>query len=121
MYVAAGISRLESFLNLAGVFILFLLVLAAAYYTSKWVGKAKFLQQGNKNIQVIETFRLNQSKYIQIVKIGSRYIALGISKDHIEVLTELEEDELKLTVSENLPEANIDFKDILTKLMNKKK
>jgi len=122
MYIATGISRIESLINLFGVLIIFLLVLVAAYYTSKWIGKAKFLQQNNNNIQVIETFRLNQSKYIQIVKIGSKYVALGISKEHIEVLTELTEDEINLSIPEqNATELNVDLKDVLAKIMKKKK
>lgn len=122
MYTATGISRIESLINLLGVFILFLLILAAAYYTSKWIGKAKFLQQNNKNIQVIETFRLNQSKYIQIVKIGSKYVVIGISKEHMDVITELTEDELNLSITEqNTPDINVDFKDVLAKIMKKKK
>ncbi len=122
MYIATGISRIESLINLFGVLIIFLLVLVAAYYTSKWIGKAKFLQQNNNNIQVIETFRLNQSKYIQIVKIGSKYVALGISKEHIEVLTELTEDEINLSIPEqNTTDLNVDFKDVLAKIMKKKK
>lgn len=121
LYVATGLSRLESIFNLIGVFILFLLILAAAYYTSRWVGKANFLQQNNKNIKLIESFRLNQTKYIQIVKIGEKYVALGISKDHIEVLCELSEDELNLTElpSGEVP-SNLDFKDILAKITKKK-
>ncbi|MFA9463825.1 MAG: flagellar biosynthetic protein FliO [Velocimicrobium sp.] len=122
MYIATGISRAESLLNLIGVFILFLLILVAAYFTSKWIGKANFLQQANKNIQVIETFRLNQSKYIQIVKIGEKYIALGISKDHMEMLAELSEDELNIApFSPNNATANMDFKDVLAKIIKHKK
>ncbi len=122
MYIATGVSRIESFINLFGVLIIFLFILAAAYYTSKWIGNAKFLQQNNKNIQVIETFRLNQSKYIQIVKIGSKYVALGISKEHIDVLTELTEDEINLSITEqNKMDINMDFKDVLAKITKKKK
>ena len=122
MYIATGISRIESLFNLIGVFIIFLIILAAAYFTSRWLGKAKFLQQNNKNIQLIETFRLNQTKYIQIVKIGMKYIAIGISKEHMDVLCELTEDELNLSVLEqNVANNNLDFKDALEKLMKKKK
>lgn len=122
MCIATGISRIESLFNLMGVIIIFLLVLAAAYFTSRWIGKAKFLQQNNKNIQVLETFRLNQTKYIQIIRIGKKYIAVGISKEHIDVLAELTEEDLDLSGQTLSQETNtIDFKDVLETLMRKKK
>lgn len=120
MYIASEVSSVESIFSLIGVCIIFLLVLAGAYFTSRWVGKTNFLQPGSRNIQVIETFRLNQNKYIQILKIGKKYVAVAVSKDHVEFLTELQEDELSLLMDESAKNNTVNFKDILTKLTKKK-
>ncbi|MEG1457725.1 MAG: flagellar biosynthetic protein FliO [Acetivibrio sp.] len=124
MYIAiiTGISRFESILNLLGVFVLFLLILAAAYFTSKWVGKSNLLQGNSHNIKIMETYRLTQNKYIQIVKIGKKYIVIAVTKDHVEKLAELAEDELDFKELDTLGQnANLSFKDILTKVSKKNK
>lgn len=120
MCAAAGISRSESLLSLLGVFIIFLITLAAAYFTTKWIGKSNLLQSGNRNIKIIETFRLSQTKTIHIVKIGDKYIAIGVSKEHMEFLTELTKEELNLlSETENKTGGGIDFKEVLAKFQKK--
>lgn len=123
MYLSTGLSTVESGLRLLGALIVFILILMAAYITTKWIGKGNLFQSSLNNIKVIETFRLGQNKFIQIVKIGTKYIALGISKDHIEVLTELGEDELELYPPEHSQASssvNLDFKEVLSKITKKK-
>ncbi|MCI8483605.1 MAG: flagellar biosynthetic protein FliO [Lachnospiraceae bacterium] len=84
----------ESFFQLIGVLLIFIFVLLITYVVTKWIAG---YQQGimtNKNIQVIETFRVNNNKFIQIVQIGKKYLAISICKDTINVLTELTEEQL---------------------------
>lgn len=124
MYAIAftGLSRLESIINLIGVSILFIIILIASYYTSKWVGKSGYRQLNGKNVQIIETVPLSQSKYIQIVKIGKRYVALGVTKEHIEFLCELSEDDLDFSENSTKPKnSGTDFKTILSKIGKDKK
>lgn len=123
MYLGTGLSTIESALKLVGALIVFILILMASYIVTKWIGKASLLKSGTSNIKVIETFRLSQNNFIQIVKIGTKYVALGISKEHIEVLTELGEDELDLFSPEHSQAssgANIDFKEVLSRITKKK-
>lgn len=114
---------MESALKLVGALIVFILILMASYIVTKWIGKGSLLKYGTSNIKVIETFRLSQNNLIQIVKIGTKYIALGISKEHIEVLTELGEDELDLFSPEHSQASNgtnINFKEVLSRITKKK-
>lgn len=63
------------------------------------------------NMELIEAFRIAPGKYIQIVKIGTRYLALAVCKDTVTLLTELQEDEVKITEKKEL----ISFKELLEK------
>ena len=111
-------SSLQSILELIGIIIIFLIILAAAYFTSVFVGKT----QGNghlgrqKNIKLIETFRISSSQFLQIVKIGNRYFALAVSRNHTEFIAELNEDELFL---QETVDATIPFQNIFEKVKEK--
>lgn len=90
--------------------LVFVLILVAAYYVTKWVSTTGLNIQKNKNIKVLEVFRLNQSKYIYIIELGKKVVALGVSKDHIEYLTDLDMNELHITKPES---KNTSFKSFL--------
>ncbi len=121
MFLTTGISSLESLLNLLGVIIMFSMVLILCYAVTRWIGGSGLLQQQNKNISIVESYKLGPNKFIQIVKIGDKYISIGIGKDTIEYLSEIPEEGLDLEqyiarTSKN-PES---FKDVFSKV-NKKK
>ncbi|WP_026835641.1 flagellar biosynthetic protein FliO [Eubacterium xylanophilum] len=106
----------ENILQLIATIIIFVLILVATYYATKWIAGSGALQARTKNIKVLETFKIGPNKYIQIVQLGSKYYAIGISKDNITFLTSLEEDQLDLTP----PEINrdISFKDVISKAIS---
>ena len=101
-------------LVLVFVFVLFLAYLAARIsgsFQSNVINK-------NSNITVIEIFRISANKTIEIVKIGEHYLALAVSKDNVELLAELDENEIKEQERTLEP---IDFKKILDKMKNDNK
>lgn len=113
-----SVTRLNSIMQLLGLAILFVFVLAATYFTSKWVGAYGQKQVKNKNIKIIETYRINQNKYIQIIKVADKYLAIAVSKDNVEFLTEIEEANLNL-LDDNKKNA-INFNDIFSKAIHTK-
>jgi flagellar protein FliO/FliZ len=118
MYFAiSGVSTLENFFNLLGLLVIFILILVATYFTARWVGAYQVGQNKNKNMKVIETYRINQTKFIQIVKIANKYIVIAVSKDHIEFLTELTEEDIMMP-DEN-PRITNNFKDIFSGIIEK--
>jgi len=68
--------------------------LIAAYYTSRFVGRAKLGQLKNSNFQVIDAYRISANKMLQIVKIANRYVVLSICKDQVTYIMELDENEV---------------------------
>lgn len=112
----------ESFFQLVGILLVFMFVLALTYLVTKWIAG---YQQGivaNKNIRVIETFRVSSNKFIQIIQVGEKYLAVSVCKDTINVLTELTEEQLTWMPSmEEKKEANVNesFQEILNNLKKK--
>jgi flagellar protein FliO/FliZ len=106
-------SRFESVWQLFSVSIVFIVVLGLAYYTTKWMAKLQKRQAFNKNIEVIETFKITANKYIQIVRTGEKYLVIAVAKDTITMLTEIDKEQIDLSV--NL-EQNESFSEILSKI-----
>lgn len=95
IYLFQGSSTISNIAELLGLLLVFVLILVLAYYTSKWVGKTGAgMATKNHNITIIETLRLSQTKYLQIIKVANKYIVIAVSKDHVEYLTEIDGDQL---------------------------
>ena len=76
----------------------------------------------NRNIQVIETFRVNNNKFIQIIQVGKKYLVISVCKDTINILAELIEEELIWKPStEDFQGSNINesFQEVFNKLKDK--
>lgn len=69
----------------------------------------------------METFRITNNKYIQIVKIGEVCLAIAVCKDTVSVLCQLEEEDLEWKPDSNGPVSGMheNFADILSKLKGK--
>ncbi len=111
-------STSNSVLQLLGLVLLLIIILIAAYYTSKFVSRYKLGQLKNSNIQVIEMYSISNGKMLQIVKIANKYIAIGVSKDNITFIAELDESEI-LTHEFNEGEKQ-SFRQIFDKIRGKK-
>ena len=110
----------QNVLQMIGILIVFVLILFATYYVTKWVAKSGMVQNHAENIKVIETFRIAQNKYIQIIQIGSRYCAIAVSKDQFTFLTELKEEELNLSsFQRNM--TNVSFREVLGRMKKENK
>lgn len=114
-----AMSMWTNLLQLLAVAVVFVLVLIATYYTTRWIGKSGIVQKQSQNIKVFETFKISPNKYIQIVQLGSEYYAIGVTKDNIQFLTKLDKEQLDFeSKSQPVP---MNFKEILEKLAQKKK
>lgn len=110
----------DSYVELIVLLLVFFLILFAAYYVTKLIAKKGLLRGKTQNIELIESFRLNQNKMIQIVRIGNKYIAIGVSKDHFEYLTEVDPEELDLTPVE-ASNKDVSFKEVIQNVVKGQK
>lgn len=116
--VPEKLSVWDNILQLLGLCIILVLILIAAYYTSRFVGKYKMGQLINSNFEVIEVYRISNSKMLQLVRMADKYVVLGITKDHITYITELDKD--KILTHEVKEGEKPSFRQIIEKLKSKK-
>lgn len=107
----------NSFLDLITVLLIFVFVIAITLFTTKYIANYQKVQNAGKNIEVLETYRISQSKYIQIVKIGKKCVAIAVSKDTVTLLTTLEEEDVEF---QEVPGEGKSFKEILASLKQTK-
>lgn len=119
IYGYINTSGIDAFIQLLTVLLLFLLVLAATYLVTRWVAKYQKNQLGSQNLEIIETCRLSQTKYIQIIRIGATYMAIAVCKDTITMLGTLDESQLNLQTVEKA-KVNDSFQEILNKVKERK-
>ncbi len=84
-----------SYAQFITVLLIFVLVLGVTALTTRWIANYQKQQSDNVNIQVIETTRIANSKYIQIVRIGETYMAVVVCKDTVTMLGEIPKEQLK--------------------------
>ncbi|HPU63739.1 MAG TPA: flagellar biosynthetic protein FliO [Mobilitalea sp.] len=111
-------SAWDNILQLLGLCILLVIILIAAYYTSRFVGKYKLGQLRSSNFEVIESYKINLNNLLLLVRIADRYVVLGVSKDHITFITELEKD--KILTREVKEVEKLSFNQILDRFKSKK-
>ena len=85
----------DSYVQFITVLVIFVLVLGVTALTTKWIANYQKQQNVNCNIEVIETTRIANNKYIQIVRIGDAYKAVAVCKDTVTLLGEVPKEQLR--------------------------
>ena len=113
--ILALTDRAESFTQFLTVILIFLLVLGLTYLTTRFVGNYQKIRNVNRNFEVIETLKITNGKYLQIVRVGEKYVVIGIGKDSITKVCELSEDDIKPVPEETGIQSSDMFKAIFDK------
>lgn len=87
---------MESAIQLLTVLIIFALVLFVTFFTTKWIGNYQKERYKGRNIELLDAGQLTQNQYIQLVRVGEKYLILAVSKDSVTLLGESSRDELQL-------------------------
>lgn len=90
-------SSFNSFIQLMGVLVIFLFVLAVTYFTTKWIGGYQKVQMSGRNFKIVDSVRIAGGKCVQILKLGDVYLVVAVGKDEVTMLAKLTEDEIGLT------------------------
>ena len=118
MVLLIKFSAFASFIKMIILLVIFIFILAASYYVTRWYGKSGFAVKRTQNISVVESFQISPGKLIYIVKIGSKYIAVAGTKEQMCFLAELNPDELDFSVKQAGEAAP--FSDIFSQIIKKK-
>ena len=109
----------ENILRFLSAIIVFVLVLAVTYFVTRWIGKYQQGISGSRNITVLETFRVTQNKYLQVVKVGEIYMVIAVCKDSITMLTRFDKDELGY-IPASLEGKTDNFAEVLERFKNRR-
>ena len=116
MILALHNSSTGGFVQFLTVFVLFIIVLVLCAFTTKFVAGYQKSKMNSGNIHVLETFKIANNKYIQIVQIGDKTFAIAIGKDSVTLIGELNEE--SIMIDENFNSEGMDFKNLLDKAKN---
>ena len=83
--------KTDSYAQFITVLLIFVAVLAVTALVTKWIAGYQKQQGAAGNIEVLETVRIANNKYIQLV----RYFAIAVCKDTVTNLGEIPAGQLK--------------------------
>lgn len=118
MLLALSDSRTDSYVQLVTVLLLFVFVLAVTAFVTKWIGGYQKGRSVGTNMELVEALRLSNNKYVQIVRIGRKYLALAVCKDTVTMLSEIPEEDLDFP--EGSTGSALGFKDVLAKIQKER-
>lgn len=107
---ADSVSSVAQFLT---VLFLFLFVVGITYVSTRYLAGIQKNRLMSGNMELVETLRISNNKYLQIVKVGNSYLVMAVCKDTITLLATMREEDLDLSVPTKA-EA-FDFKSVLNK------
>lgn len=87
--------KADSYAQFITVLLIFLAVLAVTALVTKWLAGYQKQQGAAGNIEVRETVRIANNKYIQLIRIGETYFAIAVCKDTVTTLGEIPAEQLK--------------------------
>jgi len=102
---------LESIVQLITVLFLFVFVLAITWFCTRYLAGVQKDRYKTGNMELIETLRISNNKYMQIVRVGNKYFCMAVCKDTVTMLGEIRKEEL--VFHENNLNATMDFHKIL--------
>lgn len=96
---------------------IFAFVLVACILTTRFIAGHQMQRNKNSNFKAIETYQIAQNRYLHLVQIGSRYFVVSVTKENINFIAELNEEEI-VAKTENTG-GQRSFKEILSQFKAK--
>ena len=91
---------------------IFVLVLVACVLTTRFIAGHQIQRNRNSNFKAIETYQITQNRYLHLVQIGTRYFVVSVTKENINFIAELNEEEI--VVRQEKTGLQRSFKEILS-------
>ena len=110
-------SGMDGYLQFITVLIVFVVVLGLTAFTTRYIANFQKQQNVNTNIEVLETMRITNNKYVQLIRIGDTYAAIAVCKDTVTMLCEIPKEQIKCKDIE--ASTSLHFKSLLNKALQK--
>ena len=88
---SVGGNSVNNFARFISLLLVFILVLAVTYYTTRFVAKNQKGLARSANMELLESLMLGNGKYLQLVRAGGRYLVLAVGKDSVQLIAEIDE------------------------------
>ena len=111
-------NSIQSLMELFGIVLVFVIVLVVCYYTTRFVAGRQLVQKKMGNFEVVETFAIAQNKYLQLIRMGNKYVVIAVAKDSVSFVTELDNSEV-CEIQKNTPVTGKSFKEVLSGIYGK--
>lgn len=111
-------TRLGNIASLFGIIVVCILVIAASYFFTRFVGGKQLSQQKNSNFKTMDTFQLGQNKYLMLIQVGKRYFVIAVCKETVTMLSEIAKEDI--TVLRESGQGAASFKSIFAGFMKNK-
>ena len=102
---------LSGYAQFITVLILFVVVLWVTWAVTKWTAGYQKGKWTGGNIEMLESFRIAPDKYVQIIRVADKYLAVAVA----------ELDESELMQKKDMAGAKMSFQELLEKVREKKK
>lgn len=113
--ILAFSERSESYMQFITILILFVFVLFLTWGVTRWIAGYQKGKGMNANMDIVETMRLANNKYLQIVRVGEKYFAIAVCKDSVTLISEIAKDDICFPQAET----SFNFQDVLAKVQKK--
>ena len=110
-------SGIDSVVQFITVLFIFVFVLGITYLTTRYIAGIQKEQYKTGNMELVETLRISNNKYLQIVRVADKYFCMAVCKDTVTMLGEIQKEEI--VFQEKNVNVSINFQDILEKMKQK--
>ena len=87
-------------IKLVVVLVVFIVIMYLAYRASKLVGGSRFGGKKGKNIDLVESRAVGINSGVQLIKVGTGYFLIGVTRDKITLLSEIDKETLDVAEEE---------------------
>ena len=87
-------SRTSDIAQFLTLLIVFVFVLWLCAVVAKWMGNVQKDQGSSVNAEVVDTIRIAQGKWVQIIRVGSKYKVIAVCKDTVTYLGDVDEGDI---------------------------
>lgn len=110
-------SGIDSVIQFITVLFIFVFVLGITYITTRYVAGIQKDKYKTGNMELIETLRISNNKYLQIVRVADKFFCMAVCKDTVTMLGEIRKEDM--VFNENSMNSNLNFQDIFEKIKQK--
>lgn len=114
----------NSWSNMLGQFfsliVALFIIIFLAYYVTKFITPAKYKNNKNSNLKIIESIAVGYQNSLQIIEVAGKMILIGVTKDKINFICDINKDSINKDISNAKLELPNNFQKYLDNFMNKK-